>query len=169
MKFVAFAMSSIAMMVVCAVAGSAQEQDPNDESIDEPAVYHELITELVVEPERYRAFVKQAMEGHLGAMGMIVTQRTPLVQHMVIHARAMQSLAEMHKAIYASGTGTDNAAPGIWTEPEAFAYLQDDFAIKVAELVAATEQGNRHAILGKLMQLGDRCEICHKTFRISGE
>jgi len=169
MKCATFIMSSIAMTMMSAVAVLAQEIDPNDESIDEPAVFHELVNEVVREPERYRAFVKDAMTGHLGAMGMIVTQRTPLVEHMAIHANAMLALAELHKALYAAGTGTADAAPGIWSDPEAFAVLQDGFAKKAADLVAATENGNQHAVLGQLMKLGERCHNCHESFRISGE
>jgi cytochrome c556 len=157
------------MTMMSPVAVLAQEIDPNDESIDEPAVFHELVNEVVREPERYRAFVKDAMTGHLGAMGMIVTQRTPLVEHMAIHAKAMLALAQLHKSIYAAGTGTADAAPEIWSDPETFAVLQDGFAKTAADLVAATENGNSHAVLGQLMRLGERCHNCHETFRISGE
>ena len=169
MKRATFVMSCFAITMMSALAVLAQEIDPNDESIDKPTVFHELVNEVVREPERYRAFVKEAMVGHLGAMGMIVTQRTPLVEHMAIHAKAMLALAELHKAVYEAGTGTADAAPEIWSEPEAFAVLQDEFAKKAADLVAATENGNRHAVLGQLTQLGERCHNCHESFRISGE
>jgi len=159
------ALTVMSITVSGAVVGQENET-PEEESAAQPAIQHELVTELIVEPANYRASVKNAMQSHLRAMGLIVTLRTPLKEHMPLHADAMLALSKIHAELYVPGSESPGASAAIWSSPETFTAAIDDFESKASQLAAAVEDGNRHHIFNSLTRLGESCENCHTQFRI---
>jgi len=156
------------IVTLIAVTGTVIGQE-NEAQAEESAVQHELVTEFILEPVNYRTSVKAAMQSHLRSMGLIVTLRTPLKEHMHLHAKAMLALSKIHGDLYANGSESPGTSAAIWSSPEAFAAAIDDLESKAGKLASAVDGGNRHYIFNTLTQLGESCENCHSQFRIGSE
>lgn len=142
--------------------GSAQESEAGDpaESVASGGMPPQ-------QPVEYRRHVKNAMQDHLYAFGLILTFRSPHEEHFALHAEALADLAEAHKSLYPAGSESDASSPRIWQEPEAFeAALQrtSDAAAKLRDTLAMQ---NRHAILNVYIRLSESCEGCHNDFRVA--
>jgi cytochrome c556 len=133
------------------------------------AVQHELITELQTNPVEYRRFIKQAMEGHLGAFGLILMMRAPDHDNLPLHADALVWLANLQASLYPEGSETDGTIERIWTNPDQFRAESAKAAELAGELKTAVDGGNRHLILNSMVRLGEHCEQCHARYRIENE
>ena len=84
------------------------------------AIHYELQT-IEEDPVGYRHMVKQALEGHMGAYGLILTAKAPHPEHGPAHIDAMVALAEQQRALFPEGSASEGTRPEIWSQPEAFA------------------------------------------------
>lgn len=134
-----------------------------------PAVQHELITEPDVRPVEYRGYVKQAMQSHLSAFGLVLTYRAPHREHLPIHAAALASLAGAHEVLYPEGSNSPRTSASIWSEPDTFGEALKKTTEAANRLQTAVDGGNQHLMLDALVRLGDSCENCHARFRQDGE
>lgn len=119
------------------------------------------------QPVEYRRHVKNAMQEHLSAFGLILTFRAPHEEHFALHAEALADLAEAHKSLYPAGSGSDASSPRIWQEPEAFDAALQRTADAAAKLRDTLAMQNRHAILNVYTRLSESCEACHNNFRVA--
>jgi cytochrome c556 len=157
-------MYRIVVVVIILFLGAANT------AVGEPAaIQHELVTELTVEPVTYRASIKLAMQNHLQSIGLIVSMRTPLNEHLPVHTDALMALAEIHGDLYAADSESPATSPSIWSDAEAFAGAIEDLEAKTTELAAAAESGNRHYVYSMLIKTGQSCESCHETFRLGAD
>lgn len=117
-------------------------------------------------PVEYRAFIKESMEGHLGAFGLILTMRAPDTDDLPLHADALAWLTRLHGSLYPEGSETPATSAAIWEHPDQFSAASKRTEELAAALKAAVDGGNRHQVLNALVRLGESCESCHAQFRL---
>jgi cytochrome c556 len=159
----------VTIVFLGAAKTSIGEQAAKDETREPAAIEHELVTELTVEPVKYRASIKQAMQNHLEATGLIVSMRTPLTQHLSVHTDALRALAGIHGDLYAAGSESPATSPTIWSDAKAFARAIEDLKAKTTELATAAKSSNRHYTYSMLIKTGQSCESCHEAFRLGAD
>ena len=117
------------------------------------------------DPVAYRRAVKQALENHMAAYGLILIAKSPHPDHGQAHVDAIAALAEQNRVLYPAGSETAGTQPEIWNQPEAFMAALEKTSVAAALLKQKHEAGNRHLVLNALTRLGDTCEGCHSRFR----
>jgi cytochrome c556 len=139
------------------------QQSSDDESAKE-RIFYELQT-IEEDPVAYRRLVKQALENHMAAYGLILIAKSPHSDHGQAHADALVALAEQNRVLYPAGSETAGTQPEIWSQPEAFVAALEKTSASAALLKEKHEEGNRHLVLNALTRLGESCEGCHSRFR----
>jgi cytochrome c556 len=140
----------------------------DDEGAEKGAIHYELLG-IVEDPVAYRRLVKQALEGHMGAYGLILIAKAPHPDHAQTHIDAIAALSKQHEDLYPEGSESAGTKPEIWSQPEAFAAAlkkTDDAATLLKEKHA---EGNRHLILNALVRLGESCQGCHAGFQTESD
>ena len=140
----------------------------DDQETERELKFYELQS-VSEDPVTYRRALKQALEGHLAAYGLIITSRSSHQSHSTFHANAIDELGQQHMLLYPAGSETDSTRLEIWSQPEAFAeQLQKlaDAASRVREMEA---DGNPQLRLNAVVRLGESCESCHQRFRIEAD
>ena len=84
------------------------------------AVQHELITKLETKPVEYRENVKQALQAHMQAFGLILTLRAPHPENLQPHADALAWLAKAHEDLYPDGSQGPGTSASIWQQRDQF-------------------------------------------------
>lgn len=134
-----------------------------------PAVQHELVTELVTNPIEYRALIKRAMEGHLGALGLILTRRAPDADLIPFHAKALEVLTERHATLYPEGSETAHTSERIWSDGAAFQERSQKTAELARRLNEIVARDDPIQSMSALVRLGESCESCHALYRPDAE
>ncbi len=134
-----------------------------------PAVQHELVTEYVRNPVEYRALIKETLEGHLGALGLIAMRRAPDQDQMPFHADALVQLTATHASLYPEGSETARTRDSIWSNREEFESASSATAESAQRLRDSIELGDLNQIMGGLVGLGESCESCHARFRVPSD
>jgi cytochrome c556 len=155
----------IVAVVIALFATFANSEEATEKAQPQSAVQHELITEIQTNPVDYRGAIKQALQGHLSAFGLILMMRAPDKDDLPLHADALVWLTSNHASLYPMDSATSATGELIWEQPEQFSAAAEKTAALARELKAAVESGNRHLILNSLVQLGESCESCHTSFR----
>jgi len=158
----------IAALLAAAWVSLAVAEDQEKEPADQPAVQYELLTQVETDPVSYRKFVKQAMEAHLAAFGLILTQKAPGTEHLPFHAEALVTLVSMHTTLYPEGSETAATSDHIWMQPDRFRKAADATTKRAQELRETLDKPNYYVVMNQLVRLGESCESCHAQFRTSG-
>ena len=132
-----------------------------------PAVQHELITEWQRNPIEYRALIKQALEGHHGALALILTQRAPDSDLVPFHVEALIALTQLHESLYPEGSETPRTSERIWTDRAEFHKASQRTADLAAQLPAVIGRGDVTQSVNALIRLGESCQSCHARYRLS--
>jgi cytochrome c556 len=137
--------------------------------IAEPPIHHELITKFQHNPVEYRALVKQTLEGHLGALALILTKRAPNSDLVPFHVHALVVLTELHESLYPEGSATARTSEHIWTDTTEFQEASRRTAELALQLQSVVERGDVAQSVNALARLGDSCQGCHARYRVSAK
>lgn len=132
--------------------------------ITQAPIHHDLVTELERTPVAYRALVKQALEGHLGALGLILTQRAPDVDLVPFHVDALVKLTKLHESLYPEGSATPHTSERVWTDGTEFKAASEATADLARRLQTVVDRGNTSQSVNALVRLGESCQSCHAKF-----
>jgi cytochrome c556 len=116
----------------------------------------------------YRQAVMRANGGHAGALQVILTDQTQLMEAAEYHAEAIKEAAEYLPQAFPKDSlqPASNALPVIWErwdEFQAAARRLEELAEKVVE---TSKTGDVQATLAAFGAMGkDGCGACHDTFR----
>ena len=146
----------------------AEDEDQEKDSADQPEVHYELLTQAETDPISYRKFVKQAMEAHLAAFGLILTQKAPGTEYLPFHADALVTLVGMQTNLYPEGSETVATSDHIWGQPDRFRKAADATTKRAEELRESLDKSNYYVVMNQLVRLGESCESCHAQFRTAG-
>ncbi len=144
--------SILAAVVVFGLAAPAQ-------AIDEP--------ENVI---KYRQSVMKAMNAHTGAIVSVVKGEVSYVDHVVVHARALNAMSKLLVGLFPEGTSQFEfpntlALPEIWDDFSKFEAAAKALEVASAKMIEAAASGDLDAIGGQLQNVGKACGGCHKPFR----
>ena len=117
------------------------------------------------DPAGYRKFIKQAMQNHMSAFGLILTFRAPYEENFALHADALVTLSTAHASLYPDNSQSETTLPAIWEQPEAFAAAMEKSQQAAVQLQESVAMWNRHAMLNRYVRLSDSCSDCHAKFR----
>lgn len=137
--------------------------------VPQARIHHDLVTELQRNPIEYRALLKRALEGHLGALGLILTQRAPDSDQAPFHAEALVVLTQRHAALYPADSKTPRTSERIWTEAVEFQKASGRTADLAKQVQAVIERGDISLSVSALVQLGESCQDCHARYRLSAD
>jgi len=135
--------------------------------ITQARIRHELITELQRNPIEYRAMIKQTLEGHLGALGLILTQRAPDSDLIPLHVEALVVLTQRHESLYPEGSATPRTSERIWTDGAEFQKASQRTAALAQQLQAVIGRGDASQSVNALVHLGESCQGCHARYRLA--
>jgi cytochrome c556 len=168
-KRIGLTASIIAATAITIVPWGIKEVRAQDDDGTKKGAIHYELQGIVEDPVAYRRLVKQALEGHMGAYGLILTAKAPYPEHAQAHIDAIVALAQQQKDLYPEGSESEGTKPEIWSQPEAFAAAHnktDDAATLLKEKHA---EGNRHLILNALVRFGESCQGCHAGFQTESD
>jgi cytochrome c556 len=135
--------------------------------ITQARIHHELITELQRNPIEYRALIKQTLEGHLGALALILTERAPDSDLVPFHVEALVVLTKLHESLYPEGSATPRTSERIWTERAEFQKASQRTADLALQLEGVIGRGDVAQSVNALVSLGESCQSCHARYRLS--
>ena len=135
--------------------------------ITQEPIHHDLVTELERNPVEYRALVKQTLEGHLGALALILTQRAPDSDLVPFHAEALVVLTKLHASLYPEGSETPSTSESIWTDGAEFEKASQRTADLARQLQVVTGRGDVAQSVNALVRVGESCQSCHARYRLS--
>jgi cytochrome c556 len=135
--------------------------------ITQARIHHELITELQRNPIEYRALIKRTLEGHLGALGLILTQRAPDSDLIPFHVEALVVLTRRHESLYPEGSATPATSERVWTEGAEFQKASQRTADLAQQLQTVVGRGDAAQSMNALVRLGESCQSCHARYRRS--
>jgi len=138
-----------------------------DQAQDQAPIHHDLITEWQKNPIEYRALIKKTLEGHLGALALILTQRAPDSDLIPFHVEALVVLTKRHASLYPEGSATPGTSEGIWTDKEGFQKASQRTADLAQQLQAAIGRGDAGQSVNALVRLSESCQSCHARYRLS--
>jgi cytochrome c556 len=162
------AVTSVLSLATFSVSGIAQETATEAQKTENDRTFYELLT-IEEDPVGYRRQVKQALQSHMAAYGLILIAKAPHPEHAPAHADAIAALGAQHMVLYPQGSDTDATRPEIWSQTERFADMLQHLADATAYLKEKQDTGNRHQMLNALTRLGESCEGCHNRYRIEAE
>ena len=163
------ALGKAAFVAAISLQGTGQGMAQERGIAEPPAVQHELVTEYETNPIEYRALLKQALEGHLGALGLLATRRAPGPDQQPFHADALVQLTANHTSLYPAGSETARTRESIWADPVSFDSASKETAEIAVRLRDAVDRGDLHQVMNGLVALGESCEACHARFRVAGD
>ena len=163
------AASIIAITVILFGARGVNDVRAQDDDGAKNGAIHYELQGIVEDPVAYRRLVKQALEGHMGAYGLILTAKAPHPEHAEAHIDAIAALARQHEVLYPEGSESAGTKAEIWAEQEAFSAALKKTSDAARMLKEKHDEGNRHLILNALIDLGESCQGCHARFRIESE
>jgi cytochrome c556 len=121
-----------------------------------------------IEPAiKYRQNVMEAMGGLMGISAGQLRDGLALGPKLPAVARSLQAMSADVAGLFPEGTdfGETDAKAAVWEKPEEFAQAADALRAPVDAFVAATEMGDRVAMLKAFKQVADACKGCHEDFR----
>ena len=118
----------------------------------------------------YRQKVMKAIGAHIGAAASIIKGKGGTVADLKSHAHALEELAKVSIRVFPAGSGPEagktEAKPEIWSDPEGFAKVSNDFVALAAQFSEAVSSGDMAASGRALGALGKgACAACHKAYR----
>lgn len=137
--------------------------------ITQVQIHHELVTEFQRNPVAYRALIKQTLEGHLGALGLILTQRAPDSELVPFHVEALVVLTKLHDSLYPAGSATPLTSEGVWTDTAEFQKASQRTADLAQQLEVVIDRGDVAQSVNALVKLGESCQSCHQRYRLSAD
>jgi len=152
---------------VIAVPSVCPAQDR--ETTGKARIHHELVTELERNPVEYRALNKRAMEGHLGALGLLLTRRAPDSDLIPFHAEALVVLTNRHASFYPEGSETAHTSESIWNDSAAFQKQSQRTAELAQQLKEIVDRGDAMQSMNALVRFGESCESCHALYRLGAD
>jgi cytochrome c556 len=135
--------------------------------ITQAPIHHDLVTEWQRNPIEYRALIKKTLEGHLGALALILTQRAPDSDLIPFHVEALVVLTKLHESLYPEGSATQSTSETIWTDGAEFRKASQRTADLARQLQAVIGRGDAGQSVNALVHLGESCQSCHARYRIS--
>lgn len=135
--------------------------------ITQDQIHHELITEWQSNPVEYRALVKQTLEGHLGALALILTQRAPDSDLIPFHVEALVVSTKLHESLYPEGSATARTSERVWTDGAEFQKASQHSADLARKLQVVVGRGDVAQSVNALASLGESCQSCHARYRLS--
>ena len=114
-----------------------------------------------------RAILKQFTKT-LEPMGLVARERAPYnPREMNLNALALQKLSTQPWPLFTpdSNYPPTRAKAAVWTQPAEFKAAQQDYQMKVDELVKASQQGDLDAVKASINAVEKSCKTCHTQFR----
>lgn len=137
--------------------------------IAQSGIHHELVTEWQTNPIEYRALIKRSLEGHHGALALILTRRAPDSDLVPLHVEALVSLTKLHESLYPEGSETPRTSERVWTDRAEFLKASRRTADLAGQLPAVIARGDVTESVNALIRLGESCQDCHARYRLSME
>lgn len=116
---------------------------------------------------KYRQGIMKAQAGYMSAMGMVVQGRADFAANLGDHARGLHVLSKTVPTLFPEGSdfGETDALEKIWQDMDGFRAKAGDAEQAAAELVAATQSGDRGRIAQAYRAVGESCKGCHEDYR----
>jgi cytochrome c556 len=116
---------------------------------------------------KYRQSVMSAQGGHMGAMAQIVRGKVDYPDQLLVHARALNSIAQNIDMLFPEGSdfGETDAKEEIWSNWDKFKQAAERLSTETQAFVKAVESKDQSAINKNFKELGEACKTCHKKFR----
>ena len=146
----------VVMAVAVACAGMAAS--------DTAGVAQEKATGIAA----YRQAVMRAQAGHSGAIQVILTDQTQLLEHVAFHAGSIQESARHIPEAFPEGSmqPASRALPVIWERWDEFQAAAGRLEELAGQVVETSRGGDVQATLAAFGAMGrDGCGGCHNTFR----
>ena len=65
-----------------------------------------------------------------------------------------------------SDSAPSEAAPAIWSDFSGFSRAAENYTLSAEQLIAASIEGDKEAVLAAIRQVGQSCKSCHATYRL---
>ena len=147
--------SGLALLaVVASVALTACSGEAKDTHPDQPVT-------------KRRAIFKQFTRT-LEPMGMVARDRQAYNPREVnVSALELQKLSTQPWPLFTADSNypPTRAKPAVWAQPTEFKAAQQDYQVKVGELVKASQNGDLEAVKASAKAVEKSCKTCHTQFR----
>lgn len=143
------AVSAVAVLSLAACSDTPQDTHPQKLVTQRQAVFKDFARTL--EP-----------------LGMVARDRAPYEPGAVLAgALALQRLSTLPWAFFTADGNypPTRARPEVWQTPGDFLQAQEDFAVRVGQLVQAAQGGQLEAVRPAVVAVQDSCKACHDRFR----
>lgn len=116
---------------------------------------------------KFRQGVMKAQGGHMGAMAQIVRGKVDYPGRLLVHARALNSIAQNVDTLFPedSDFGETDAKEEIWSNWDKFKEAAEHLSDETGAFEKAVESKDEKAIGKGFKKLGEACKACHKKFR----
>lgn len=116
---------------------------------------------------KYRRNVMKSHAAHIGAISSVVKGQVPYVDHVAVHASALQGTSKLILQLFpeGSGTGETRAKPEIWQQWSEFEQAAKRLQKETAKLVQLAESEDIKQMTPQFIAVGKACSGCHKAFR----
>ena len=114
-----------------------------------------------------RAILKQFTKT-LEPMGLVARDRaTYNPREMNQNALELQKLSTQPWPLFTADSNypPTRAKPAVWSNPTEFKDAQQDYQVKVGELVKASQSGDLDAVKASINAVENSCKACHTQFR----
>lgn len=104
----------------------------------------------------------------LEPLGLVARDRKPYnPSEFMAGALELQRLSTLPWAFFTADGNypPTRARPEVWQTPADFRQAQEDFAVRVGELVQAAQGGQLEAVRPAVLAVQDSCKACHDRFR----
>jgi cytochrome c556 len=150
LKFASLVLLAVAAsLTLTACSGEAKDTHP-----DQPVT-------------KRRAILKQFTKT-LEPMGLVARGRaTYNPREMNLNALELQKLSTQPWLLFTADSNypPTRAKPAVWSQPTEFKAAQQDYQVKVGELVKASQRGDLDAVKASLNAVEKSCKTCHTQFR----
>lgn len=117
---------------------------------------------------KYRQNIMKSNGAHTSAAGAIIEGKVEFKEHLLDHARAIETFTRNIPALFPSGTETGaetRAQEAIWKDRAGFEKKSKDMEAKAAAFAKAVAAKDDAQIKAAFKELDDSCSACHKDFR----
>jgi cytochrome c556 len=120
---------------------------------------------------KFRQGVMNAQGGHMGAMAQIVRGKVDYPGQLIVHAKALNSIAHDVGKLFPEGTdfGETDAKEEIWSNWDKFKEAADRLGNEAQAFVKVVQSEDQKAIGQGFKKLAEACKGCHKKFRQEDE
>ena len=142
-------LSLVASLTLTACSGEAKDTHP-----DQPVT-------------KRRAILKQFTKT-LEPMGLVARDRAAYnPREMNLNALELQKLSMQPWPLFTADSNypPTRAKPAVWSNPTEFKDAQQDYQVKVGELVKASQSGDLDAVKASINAVEKSCKACHTQFR----